>query len=138
MIIRSAPQWIVTNVADSVRFYQDVLRFEVTFLGDGPLFAILERDGVSLMLRQLSTPGFARPNRDPFIEAGWHTNGAEAWDLYLWTDTVNSEYEHCVNRDADIIKAITETEYGNRDFEIADPDEFIICIGQIMERDEPS
>ncbi|RNC87082.1 MAG: hypothetical protein ED556_06565 [Winogradskyella sp.] len=130
---RIAPQWIVENVAASVEFYSQKLGFTIDFLGKKPLFAIISRGDVSLMLRQLKQPNFSRPNRKPFVEAGWHTDGAEAWDAYVWVDEVDALYNEFKSKNVSIVKEIQNTEYGNRDFEIEDLDGYILCFGESID-----
>lgn len=122
-------QWIVKNVEKSVEFYSKQLGFKIEFIGEGPKFAILSRDNFSVMLRQLKESGHTKPNRIPFIKAGWHTNGKEAWDAYIWVNNVDELYEEFIVKDVSIIKPIQITEYGIRDFEIEDIDGYIICFG---------
>jgi catechol 2,3-dioxygenase-like lactoylglutathione lyase family enzyme len=47
-----APFFIVRDVLHSIAFYADRLGFEVLYLGpdENPYWAMLQRDGVSLML----------------------------------------------------------------------------------------
>ncbi len=126
---RIAPQWIVENVVKSVEFYTDKLDFKVDWMGERPLFAIISRENCTLMLRQLKKEQLVRPNRRPFIEAGWHTEGQEAWDLYVWVDDADKLFAEFKQKDVSIIKAIQDTDYGNRDFEIEDLDGYILCFG---------
>ena len=58
------------DMAASMEFYQSKLGFTLDFAGDGPLFAMLRRDNLTVMLRKLEKGQLARPNRVAFIEAG--------------------------------------------------------------------
>lgn len=122
-------QWIVKDVKHSIDFYSNQLGFSIDFVGEGPKFAILSRDNFSVMLRKLDADNYVRPNRIPFIEAGWHTNGKEAWDAYIWVDNADRLFEEFKAKGVSIIKPIENTDYGNRDFEIEDPDGYILCFG---------
>lgn len=124
-----APQWIVNDLKASIKFYTESLGFTVDWQGDGPLFAILSRGGVTLMLRQLQKANLKRPNREPFVEAGWHTKAAGAWDAYIWVEDVEALYQQCQKNQVAIIREIENTEYGNRDFEIEDINGYILCFG---------
>ncbi|WP_299525138.1 VOC family protein [Winogradskyella sp.] len=126
---RVAVQWIVKDVKKSIDFYSKQLGFTIDFVGDGPKFSILSRGNFSVMLRQLDEDSYARPNRIPFIKAGWHTNGKEAWDAYLWVEDADQLFNEFKSREVSIIKPIGNTEYGNRDFEIEDIDGYILCFG---------
>lgn len=125
-------QWIVESVTNSVEFYSKQLGFEIDFIGDGPQFAIVSRGNFSVLLRQLKVVGLKSPNRVPFIKAGWHTNGQEAWDAYVWVEDADNLFKEFKTNDVSIIKTIQNTEYGNRDFEIEDIDGYILCFGHII------
>jgi len=125
-------QWIVENVSDSIEFYTEKLGFNIDWIGEGPSFAMVSRGNMTIMLRQLKKEKLPRPNRIPFIRAGWHTNGKEAWDAYVWVENADKIYEEFMNKDVSIIKDIQNTEYGNRDFEIEDCDGYILCFGHSL------
>ncbi|WP_299116003.1 VOC family protein [uncultured Winogradskyella sp.] len=126
-------QWIVENVEKSIAFYSTKLGFEIDWVGEGPKFAILSRGNFYVMLRQLKEKGHARPNRISFIKAGWHTEGQEAWDAYIWVKDADKLYKEFIANDVSIIKPIQNTQYGNRDFEIEDIDGYILCFGHSNE-----
>jgi catechol 2,3-dioxygenase-like lactoylglutathione lyase family enzyme len=127
---RLSPQWIVSDLEDSLDFYQKTLGFEVEW--QGSLFAIIRHQEVTLMLRQLKKEGLARPNRHPFVQAGWHTAGAEAWDAYIWVNEVESLYDQFAEQGGTAIRGLEQTDYGNLEFEIEDPDGYILCFGQAL------
>ncbi len=126
---RVATQWIVKDVKLSIDFYSNQLGFTIDYVGEGPKFSILSRGNFSVMLRQLSNDKYIRPNRIPFVKSGWHTNGIEAWDAYIWVADVDQLYYEFKSKGVTIIKPIQDTEYGNRDFEIEDIDGYILCFG---------
>ncbi|NER14228.1 hypothetical protein GWK08_12310 [Leptobacterium flavescens] len=127
-----APYFIVENVPETVDFYVQKLGFSIDFLGDAPMFSIVSRGEVSLMFRQLKKAGMTRPNRIPHLEAGWHTDGAEAWDAYIWVENADALYKEFISKGISIIKTIGDTEYGNRDFEIEDNNGYILCFGHTI------
>ena len=51
-----SPFFIVTSLKTSVSFYVDKLGFEVRFIGPGddPYFAIVGRDHISIMLKEIA------------------------------------------------------------------------------------
>ena len=128
MMQKLAPQWIVDNLEETLLFYTDTLGFRVEW--KGTLFAIISHGDATLMLRQLQTEDMKRPNRIPFVSSGWHTEGAEAWDAYVWVDNVDELFQELKEKKVSIIKEIRNTEYGNRDFEIEDNNGYILCFGQ--------
>ena len=125
-----APCFIVDNVKDTVGFYTEKLGFEIDFLGEAPLFAMLKKENITIMLRQLKKMNLARPNRIAHLEAGWHTQGANAWDAYLWVEGVEELYSDFVSKGVSIIAPLGEREYGNVDFEIEDNNGYILCFGE--------
>ncbi|WP_343486642.1 VOC family protein [Allomuricauda sp. d1] len=130
---RIAPQWIVDNVDKTASFYSEKLGFKIDFMGDGPLFAIISRGNVTLMMRQLSTPSLKRPNAVPFLKSGWHTEGVDAWDAYIWVDNVEELYGQLTKNGVEITKKLTITEYNNKDFEIMDINGYRICFGESLD-----
>lgn len=125
---RIAPQWIVDNLDDTVTFYTEKLGFKIDWKGS--LFAILSLDSVSIMFRQLNRDNLKRPNKIPFMESGWHTNGPETWDAYIWMDSLEAFYQKCISNKVTIIRSIVATDYGNREFEIEDINGYILCFGE--------
>ena len=125
---RIAPQWIVENLEHTLGFYKNELDFDIDWKGS--LFSIISKGNVSIMLRQLEKEKLKRPNRIPFNEAGWHSKAKEAWDAYIWVSEVDQFYNLIKKRNVQIIKQLQNTDYGNRDFEIEDINEYIICFGE--------
>src|SRR5205085_11678604 len=72
----SVPVLRVRDVAETVAWYRRHLGFSAdAFPERGPQeFAILERDGVQLLVRQNTGPARAK------------TDGHSGWDLYIWAD----------------------------------------------------
>ncbi len=127
-----APQWIVEDMEKTIEFYQEKLDFTLDWVGDPPHFAMLSRAGVTLMFRALSQPQLMRPNRQPFVQAGWEPSGKQAWDAYVWVEDVEHLYQKCVERELSIIRELETTDYGNRDFDLEDINGYILCFGQTI------
>ena len=125
-------QWVVKSVTNSVEFYTKKLGFTLDWIGEGPFFAMVSRGNLTIMLRQLKKDNLSKPNRIPFIEAGWHTKAQEAWDAYIWVENSDDLYSEFKEKNVSILKEIQNTEYGNRDFEIEDPDGYILCFGHTL------
>lgn len=127
---RLSPQWIVSDLERSLDFYHGTLGFEIEW--QGSLFAIIKHQEVALMLRQLKKEGLARPNRLPFVLAGWHTGGAQAWDAYIWVNEVKMLYDQFSAEGVTVLRGLEQADYGNLEFEIEDPDGYILCFGQAL------
>ncbi|WP_346755140.1 VOC family protein [Splendidivirga corallicola] len=131
-LLNVAPYFIVENVSETVEFYTKKLGFKIDWIGEGLLFAIISRGEVSLMLRQLKKKGFTRPNRLAHVEAGWHTDGAFAWDAYIWVENADELFLEFKENSVNIIRPLENSEYGNRDFEIEDNNGYILCFGHSL------
>lgn len=83
-----------------------------------PVFAILRRDGVELMLQRVQS-GIAAPRAASHLEGGW--------DAYLRIDDAEAFREAIRTRVAEV-GPIEDREYGCREFVIADPDGHVIVL----------
>jgi predicted enzyme related to lactoylglutathione lyase len=118
-----APYFVVDDVVATANFYRDKLGFDYERLwGEPPCFTILRHNGAMIMLRQLATPGFMRPNRTP-------DKDDFVWDAYLWIDDAEALYEKCIAKGVKIVRPICDQEYGMRDFDIEDCNGFRLCFG---------
>ena len=63
-LIYASPFFIVASIKTSVSFYVDKLGFEVRYIGpeDDPFFAIVGRDEVSIMLKEIAADVKPVPN----------------------------------------------------------------------------
>ena len=78
-LLRSAPYFPVTDVETSAAHYEQVLGFRRQYSAGSPLeFAILERDGLSIMLRRVADAAKISPN-----EAQGGT-----WDVFFWVSDI--------------------------------------------------
>lgn len=111
---RMAPTIAVADLERSLRFYGEVLGFEVVFTnGDPVAFAILERDDVELHLTLLPT----------------HTASA-ANVAHLMVDDVTALHAHCETHDVRIVKQLRDADFGLRTFVLADPDGNLVDVGE--------
>src|SRR5664279_1541370 len=86
-----SPFFIVTSLKTSVSFYVDKLGFEILYAGpdEGPYYAIVGRDNISIMLKEIAPDVKPVPN---------HTRHEWArWDAYIYTldpDRLFAEFKH--------------------------------------------
>ena len=74
-LLKGAPYFPVSNVERALTFYESVLGFTCAYRGGAPVhFAIVSRDGLAVMLRQVADPAAITPN-----EAQGGT-----WDVFFW------------------------------------------------------
>lgn len=112
-----APQFLVDDLARSMRYYE---RLGFTF-GDpwGGFYAIGERDGLELHLKEAPKNQADRQFRREH----------EHLDAAAGVDGIESFYEQCVKNGAKILRPLTPTEWGTKDFYLEDPDGYIIAFG---------
>jgi uncharacterized glyoxalase superfamily protein PhnB len=124
-----APYFLVRDVVATANWYHLNLGFSHgEFHGDPPAFVIVERDNVSIMLRQPSEDDGPVPP---------HSNRARlghSWDCYIYVRDVDELFEELSANSAPIIRSPESTEYGCRELEVEDPNGYVLCFGQILEQ----
>lgn len=111
------PVFQVANVGKSIRWYADVLGFRADPFGppDEPVFAILNRDGMELMLQTNCGEAVKR--------------SGEQWDAYVRVGDVQN-VRAAVLAKLPATEAIETREYGCQEFTVTDPDGHVLAIGQ--------
>lgn len=113
----------VNNMAASIAYYRDALGFNLEFSWPeegATTYAVLNReDAVSIHL-SLREKGEA--SSDP--KAG----------IYIFVYEVDALYEAYQATGANIINALADRDYGMRDFDVRDPDGFLLTFGTGIER----
>ena len=119
-----APFFIVRDVIPSTAFYKDRLGFAVTFLGpdDGPHFAMLERDGVRLMLKAITPEVQPRPNPSRHQWA--------RWDAYVYTPDPDALAEEFTTRGVSFREPLGINSDQLRGFEVMDADGYVLYFGR--------
>lgn len=124
-----APYLLVDNVERSVAFYRDIMGFRVSVsVGKPPVFAILDRDGVEIMLKRGQPQELQRQQQ-------WQAAvmpGDSAWQAYVTVSGLEEYFQACVAAGATIRRALCPTEYGMREFEVVDADGHVLCFGEQM------
>jgi catechol 2,3-dioxygenase-like lactoylglutathione lyase family enzyme len=112
-----APQFLVEDLERSIAYYQKI-GFAFGEPWDG-FYAIGYRDGLELHLKEAPKNEAERQRRraDEHLDAAAGVDGIEAF------------YEQCVANGVTIIKPITATAWGTKDFYIEDPDGNIVSFG---------
>jgi catechol 2,3-dioxygenase-like lactoylglutathione lyase family enzyme len=113
-----APQLLVDDLDRSIAYYRDTLGFD---FGDpwGGFYAIGRRDGLELHLKM--------PPKDTEQQDRKHED--DRLDAAAGVDGVEMFYEQCVAKGAKIIRPLTSTDWGTKDFYVEDPDGNIISFG---------
>jgi len=119
-----APFFIVRDVRPSLAFYKERLGFEVAYLGpDGdPYYAMVERDGVRLMLKAITPDVQPTPNPSRHVWA--------KWDAYIYAPDPDALAEEFRSRGVSFHAPLGENSDHLRGFEIMDPDGYVLYFGR--------
>jgi len=112
-----APQFLVDDLGRSMSYYQK-LGFTFGEPWEG-FYAIGELDGLELHLKAAPKNGAERR----------HRREHEHLDAAAGVDGIEAFYEHCVANGVTILRPLTATEWGTKDFYVEDPDGYIISFG---------
>ena len=112
-----APQFLVDDLQRSIAYYEK-LGFTFGEPWEG-FYAIGALDGLELHLKEAPKNAEEREHRreNEHLDAAGGVDGIEAF------------YDRCVANGINILRPLTPTEWGTKDFYIADPDGYIISFG---------
>lgn len=112
-----APQFLVDDLARSIAYYQR-LGFTFGEPWDG-FYAIGVMDGLELHLKEAPKNAAERHHRrtNDHLDAAAGVEGIEVF------------HAQCAAKGATIIKPLSDTPWGTKDFYLEDPDGYIICFG---------
>jgi catechol 2,3-dioxygenase-like lactoylglutathione lyase family enzyme len=116
------PFFIVSNVAQSMKFYQEKLGFDLWHQEpqEAPFFAILGRDGAQLFIKSGTATPLPNCRRDRSMR----------WDAYLATPDPDALSAEFTDRGASFIQSLKDTHDGLRGFEVQDPDGYVLFFGR--------
>lgn len=126
-----SPSFIVADVQTSISFYTTQLGFEVRYLApdDGPFFAIVGREEISIMLKAIAAGIRPIPN---------HTRHAWArLDAFIYVSDPYTLFEECRARGVRFWKPLQDDNDGLRGFEVTDADGYVLFFGRPVP-DKPS
>lgn len=112
-----APQFLVDDLERSISYYEK-LGFAFGEPWEG-FYAIGHLDGLELHLKE------ARKNDSERR----HRRDHEHLDAAAGVDGIEAFFMQCVANGATILKPLTPTEWGTKDFYVEDPDGYVICFG---------
>jgi hypothetical protein len=126
-LIASAPVLRVSNVVAAAHHYRDTMGFGYDqFYGEPPVFVIVGRDDMYLMLKQLADARLVMPHRKA---------GVDSCDVYFWTSDVDGLHAEFAGRGARITDNLCLQDYGCKEFAVEDIDGYEIRFGQIVAED---
>jgi catechol 2,3-dioxygenase-like lactoylglutathione lyase family enzyme len=114
----SVPVMRVRDVSATVAWYTRHLGFAAeSFPESAPHeFAILERDGVQILVRRAENPRRA--------------DGHAGWDLYLWVDGADlGRLEASLALAGKIVRPLSPLGSTMAELEVRDPNGYVLCIG---------
>lgn len=121
-LTRSAPYFPVADVARAVEHYQRVLGFQTEYsAGSPPEFAIVTRDGLSIMLRRVADAHRISPNEE---QGG-------TWDVFFWVSDIRTLHAELVANGADIVYGpVLQEAYHMTELAARDADGYVLGFGQ--------
>ncbi len=117
-----APQFLVDDLARSIAYYRK-LGFTFGEPWEG-FYAIGELDGLELHLKEAPKSDVERQ----------HRREHEHLDAAAGVDGIEAFFERCVANGATILRPLTATEWGTKDFYVEDPDGYIIAFGGVSQQ----
>ena len=119
------PVFLVGDVGATIRWYQTNLGFwSDPFPSTEPyVFAILFRDHIEIMLQRLEN--YQKPDEYAHRAGG-------VWNAYIRTSGLKELYE-AVKNEVTIIKHLRQQPYGAWEFEVRDPNGYVLVFSEIRE-----
>jgi catechol 2,3-dioxygenase-like lactoylglutathione lyase family enzyme len=120
-----SPFFIVESLKTSVAFYVDKLGFEIRFIGpddDAPFFAMVGRDHISIMLKEVGDDIKPLPN--------YTRHGSARWDAFISVMEPDVLFEEYRSRGILFHQPIGDDEDDLRGFEITDADGYVLFFGR--------
>lgn len=123
-IEEAVPVFLVPDIAETMRWYQDRLGFAARAVPDSPPhnFCIMTRDDVTIFLQQLD--GYVKPDLYEQREGG-------VWSVYLQTNDVRELFDAVSDiPDVTILERLAHRDYGQTEFAIRDPNGYVLVFAQ--------
>lgn len=121
-LLRGAPYFPVPDVRAAADHYERVLGFRCDYAaGEPPQFAIVTRDGLSIMLRRVDDPSKIVPNE----------RQGGTWDVFFWVADVHALDAEFRAGGADIVYGpILQREYQMMELAVRDANGYVLGFGQ--------
>src|SRR4030095_14691634 len=121
-----SPCFPVADVGATVRWYEE----QLGFIGDPfpdhepYVFAIVHRDTIEIMLQRIEA--YQKSDNYQLRDGG-------VWDAYLRIEGVKDLYE-AIQGEASIVKPLRQQPYGAWEFEIKDPNGYVLVFSEFFEQ----
>ncbi|HEX5073156.1 MAG TPA: VOC family protein [Gemmatimonadaceae bacterium] len=121
-LTRSAPYFPVADVTRAAAHYQSVFGFDMEYSAGSPAeFAIVTRDGFSIMLRRVADAGAISPNE----------RQGGTWDVFFWVSDVRTLHAELAAKGADVVYGpVLQAAYHMEEFAVRDADGYVLGFGQ--------
>jgi predicted enzyme related to lactoylglutathione lyase len=121
-LLRSSPYFPVSDVDRAAAHYERVLGFAREYVaGSPPQFAIVTRDGLSIMLRLVADASLISPNE----------RQGGTWDAFFWVRDIRALHAELVESGADIVYGpMFQEAYGMDELAIRDTSGYVLGFGQ--------
>ena len=121
-LMRAVPTFVVSDVGATAEWYAKELGFQHAFFPDREpyAYASLSRDDVELMLLRIE--GYQKPDNSERRPEG-------LWDAYIRMEGVKELYE-LVKEKQFIRMPLTKQGYGDTEFEVRDPNGYILVFSE--------
>jgi hypothetical protein len=119
-LLSSVPTFLVSDVGGTTRWYEKHLGFTIyPFPKQEPfVFASMMRDGAEIML--MRQEGYVKPVV---------IRPAGLWDAYIRMQNIKEFYE-TVRREIPIQRELVKQPYGNVEFDVRDPNGYVLTFGE--------
>lgn len=113
----------VADISATIRWYEEQLGFTADPFPDREphVFAILSRDDVEIFLQRVE--GYQKPDV-------YNKRPGGVWDAYIRTEGVRDLYES-VREEAEIIQPLHKQPYGAWEFEVKDPNGYVLVFSEM-------
>ena len=116
------PQFLVEKLEVATAFYERRLGFSTDFVYEG-FYASVSRDGASVHLK--CAPKLTAERA--------HRRSGEHLDAFFDVSGVAQLYADLVDRGAPIRAPLEERPWGTLDFQVEDPDGYILCFSEVRQ-----
>jgi uncharacterized glyoxalase superfamily protein PhnB len=117
-----APCFAVADIGATIRWYEE----QLGFIGDPfpsaepYVFGILRRGNVEIMLQRVK--GYEKPDL-------YSSRSGGVWDAYIRVEGVKDLFES-VREEATIVQPLRLQPYGNWEFEVKDPNGYVLVFSE--------
>jgi hypothetical protein len=121
-----APFFIVRNVPAAMKFYCDLLGFQVIFQGpedEDIFFGIVKRGGAMILMKEIGVEPVPNYTRDI-------KKGIARWDAYLDVPDPDALAAEFSTRQVKFFQPLADTHDGLRGFEVQDMDGYVLFFGR--------